>query len=382
MSEPGTPSGESAGSGGAAREVRGDVILYRLFDVGYAIQLGRAFDLLASSALERRRPVREGAQTIQIPNPPVTVALGALEVSCAGGTRNAELSARIFDFGLVSLRARVPAPPGVPWEQYTAFGSAVASDAAWGPVFDTARRDLLARIAPSVERPGEAPVSEDYVVYRVTGLHAGGARLPADALSEEDLARALLGETRPLSRATRRDLLSPRFSYFEDDLAVVTWNSALVLDPEPGESDVEYVLEFANAQLLELRFYDDALDRELPMLYARISEARRGFHVIGRGFGRLLVTLHTRVADATEVVERVENSLKVTQDVFLARLYATALEIFGGRTWRGGIDRKLGILRDAYVMLNAEAQAMRAEALEIVIVVLIVVEIAMGFALR
>src|SRR5438034_9751813 len=49
--------------------VHGEAIVYRLFDVGYAIALDRASDLLASSGPERRRPSRGEAQTIQIPNP-------------------------------------------------------------------------------------------------------------------------------------------------------------------------------------------------------------------------------------------------------------------------------------------------------------------------
>ena len=77
-------------------------------------------------------------------------------------------------------------------------------------------------------------------------------------------------------------------------------------------------------------------------------------------------------------MERVENSLKVTDDVFLARIYSAALEIFRGRTWRSGIDRKIAILRETYGMLNAESQARRSEVLEIIIVALIVIEIALA----
>ncbi len=68
----------------------------------------------------------------------------------------------------------------------------------------------------------------------------------------------------------------------------------------------------------------------------------------------------------------------MTDDVYLARVYGAALEIFRGRAWRSGIDRKLAIVREAYAMLNAEAQAARAEALEISIVVLIIVEILLA----
>jgi hypothetical protein len=184
-----------------------------------------------------------------------------------------------------------------------------------------------------------------------------------------------VGESRPLSAATQRELLSQRFSYFEDDLAVLAWNAALVVEPAAEDTDVQYVLEFANAQLLELRFDDALLDAEIPKIYDRVARARRGVHLLGLGFSRLLADLQTRVADATELVERVENSLKVTDDVFLARIYSAALEIFRGGTWRLGIDRKLAILRDSYGMLNAESQARRAEMLEIVIVLLIGFEI-------
>ena len=106
--------------------------------------------------------------------------------------------------------------------------------------------------------------------------------------------------------------------------------------------------------------------------------ARRGFHLMGRRFSRLLADLHTRVADATKMVERVENSLKVTDDVFLARIYAGALELFRGKTWRNGIDRKVTIVRETYDMLNAESQSRRSEVLEIIVVLLIAFEIALA----
>jgi uncharacterized Rmd1/YagE family protein len=91
-----------------------------------------------------------------------------------------------------------------------------------------------------------------------------------------------------------------------------------------------------------------------------------------------LSDLQTRVADITETAERVENALKVTNDVYLARIYAAALELFREQAWRHGIERKLGILRETYAMLNSEAQAARAELLEIAIVLLIVAELILA----
>jgi hypothetical protein len=223
-------------------------------------------------------------------------------------------------------------------------------------------------------------VSEKYVVYRLTALERDGVRTDAArALAEADVVPLLLNESRPLSAEARHDLMPHRLSYYEDDLAILTWENALVVDSAEGDTDVQLVLEFANAQLLELRFYDALLDAELPRMYERVARARsvpRSFP--SRRFAHVLSDLQTLVADSTELVERAENALKVTDDVYHAKVYAAALEIFRGRAWRSGIDRKLTIIRDTYSMLHDEAQARRSEALEIGVVALILLEIILG----
>ncbi|MDF1503116.1 hypothetical protein [Roseisolibacter sp. H3M3-2] len=365
----------------SALRVDGAAVVYRLYDVGYEIALDRALDLLAASAPERVRPVRGEAQALQIRNPPVTVILGHETVTVGDAARPVELSARIFDFGVVSLRARVDLPAEMPWDAFTAFGPALETAPALAASFAQHLRLLTERIAPAVERPALAPQTEDYVVYRLSRvLDAEGRPVAPSALRDVDVVPLLLNETRPLSEAARRELLPHRFSYYEDDLAILSWDNALVVEPRAHDTDVQFILEFANAQLLELRYYDALLDAELPRMYDRIAALRgSGRSMLRNRYAGLLAELQTQVADSTETVERAESALKVTDDVYLARVYLAALEIFRARAWRAGIDHKLAIVRETYAMLNGEAQAARAEALELAIVLLIVFEIVMAF---
>src|SRR5687767_2570188 len=107
----------------AGLRVTGGAVVYRLFDVGYEIHLDRTLALLAANAPVRERPLRGEAQAMQIANPPVGVTLGDERVVIDGRAHDATMSARIFDFGVVSLRLRVDAPHSIGWEEYWRFGN-------------------------------------------------------------------------------------------------------------------------------------------------------------------------------------------------------------------------------------------------------------------
>jgi len=161
---------------------------------------------------------------------------------------------------------------------------------------------------------------------------------------------------------------------------VLSWDRAFVLDTPEGAADIADVLELATAQLLELRYYDQLLDRELDRMYERVAQARGAYHILGgRRYASLARQLHRTVVEVTQITERVDNALKVTEDVYLARVYAGALELFRLRIWGATVNRKLAIMRDTYTALFDEAATARAELLELAIVVLIVFEIVFAF---
>ena len=282
--------------------VTGRATVYRLFDVGGEIHLDQVLAKLASSSPDRVRPVGGEAQAFEISNPPLTCSLGTEQLTVLGERRQVELSARIYDFGVISLRVRVDAGAPLTLAEFTRFGRAVDATREITELLEDEVIQLVERMGTAIERPRIAEVREDYVVYHVTDASGGDGGPPLrDVVRDVDLAPLLLGESRPLSEEARRELLPHRFSYYADDLAILSWDNALIVEPSGAVSDVEYILEFANAQLLELRYYDSLLDGELPKLYDRIEKARvRRRRFIGAGYSQLLGEMQTLVAEVTE----------------------------------------------------------------------------------
>ena len=336
-----------ADSNTTAARVSGWVTVYRSHDVDNAINLAVASEALSPVAAARARPARGEAQAIQIANPPLSIPLGAQVCWIDEAAFELTFSARVFDFGVCALQARISVAPGLSWEAFGALGPRLENARVVADAFSRSLDRVLPMLGRAVERPELSRVSESYVVFRITTLSSDdGATAAPSGLSDAAIALLLLNESQPLSSGARAELLHHRFSYYEDDLAVLTWDNALVIDPRTADEDVEYVLEFANAQLLELTVYDAALDEELPQVCDRIAAAR-GYGVAThptsskRPLRHVLAGLQTRVADVTETVERAENARKVTDDVYLARLYAGALDLFRATAWRRGIDANL-----------------------------------------
>jgi hypothetical protein len=357
--------------------VSGSVAAYRLVDVGYVIDLRRAADVLGAQIRGPARLYRAHAEGIEIRVPPLLVQLEPSDLVVDGQTYHVEVSAHLFDFGVCSLRLTAPVTD-LSWDQFVAFGKAFDRSDSMRACLASEIRALVERLQPAIDRPDTSEIVEDYTVFRIDRLERNdGSRIDAQSMATVDLIPLLSTEERRLSPESQYELVSRRFSYYADDLVVITWDAALIIDPDRSDHDVEYVIEFANAQLLELRVYDAQLDGELPTLYDRIEERRR-VPALTRRYRPLLSELQTRVADITEIVERADNGFKVVNDVYYARVYLAALEVFRQHAWRRGIDRKLRIFRDTYSMLNAEAQAWRAELLEVMIILLFVADIAIS----
>jgi hypothetical protein len=359
----------------------GAIIALRLFDIAYSIDLKRVEDLWSQGSgrsTSRSRLSSTPPKALTFDVPPVLLTMNPVMLEIEGVSHQASVSARLYDFGVVALSVRVPAMD-LSWKDYSVLCEAVdrsiGPNAPGGP-WQNLLKQISDSLTPAMTRPNASTLEEDHLVAIVQKWDKPviGADLPELI----DLVPILSGENRPLSEKTRKDLLKQRFSYYEDDLVVMTWDRAFIYEPR-SDSDVSDILEVANAQLLEFRYYDELLDDELPRMYELVKQARRATNLLApRRFADLARKLYTLVAEVTELTEKADNVLQVTEDVYLARIYLAALEIFRVPTVSAAVDRKLFIVRETYAALYAEASGSRGELLEVAIIVLIVIEIAIA----
>ncbi len=362
--------------------VSGHVTALRLFDLAYAIDLGLAETLWAGQDRQGARSRLTGTppKAVSFGEPPLGLVLPPAQLVLEEGgqlTLEVGVTARLYAFGVVTLAVQVPAD-GLSWAGFTARVNAVEAAIGteteigfWHTLLDLLRDP----IGPALTRPNRSDLEEDYLVATV---HQFGEPVLASTIGRDlDLVPLLSGETRKLADGARADLLSRRFSYYTDDLVILTWDRAFIYEPR-RDTDVADVIEVANAQFLQMRYYDELLDAELPRMYDLVAEATRRLSRGPRRFAGLARRLYTLVAEVTELTEKVDNALQVTEDVYLARVYAAALDLFRVKAVSAAVDRKLSIIRDTYSALYDEAASSRAGLMEAAIIGLIIVEIVLA----
>ena len=236
---------------------------------------------------------------------------------------------------------------------------------------------LLEVIGNAANQARVAPVVEDYVIFHIETFTQAFNASRFCSEHGHQIAQILRAERQVLSDQEFEDAISARISFGIEDLTIVDWNAALLVDRE-GE-DIRAVLDFANVELLEMRYLDQRLDRALDHAYDALS--RRSLNLL-RIFGYYSAALR-RVAelqvDNAILFEGVNNTLKLLGDQYLARVYRLVNKRFHLEEWDASILRKLETLESIYEKISDQAANRRMEILEWVIIILIAASIALEF---
>ena len=248
------------------------MIVYRLFDVADEIDLDLVQALWTSrnKIASRLRLDRISTKSITFKDPPVLVELGSHDMKLGNGTYLTEVKARIFDLGVISLILRIHFEDDVTFDEY--MDMSIVSENMPEDEIRSYLDAVLETIRPACSNERVSDFDEDFVVYYFQ-----------DKVPENwDIVPLLLKDRTPVSPETRAETLANRFTY-ADDVCYLAWDSAVVYDPS-GSLDVPDLLEFANAQFLELRYYDNALNEAIDRTYDELEAAEKGIVFIDEIF--------------------------------------------------------------------------------------------------
>jgi hypothetical protein len=235
---------------------------------------------------------------------------------------------------------------------------------------------LLNLIKPAVTKLNISSFVEDYVIYQIEAFETAVPVQELTSTHAAEVAQVLRAESRQLSADEVADALSHHISYRRDDVVIIDWNAALVIDTEA--EDVLTVLEFANVELLEMRFLDQRLDEALGLAYERLNKRSRRWFPFRSNPSDLRDVSQWQV-DSAILFEGVNNVLKLLGDQYLARLYRLVAERFHLTEWDASILRKLETLESIYQKLSDQVVTRRMEVLEWIIIVLFVISIVLPF---
>lgn len=343
------------------------VWVYRIYDIADEIDLRRVERTLSpDKPTTRLKLSRVRPKSIHIDNPPVSVDLGNMTLNLNQQSYQLTAHARVFDLGVVSVVLKIQLPADIKYEDVLDLSVFLYHTDDLEAVFEAYLKILTNNLG--ITMPDGAEIfTEDFVIYFFRRWDHSWNPTPI-----------LLAEKEPLSPQTEKETLKNSFSYGLEDMAVITWDSALVYDSE-GSTDVPDLLEFATTQLLELRYYDSLLSAELDNMHGAIEMADKyGWWGRLRQYRRIMKKLMETVIDITEITEKIQKQLKVTEDVFYARVYGSALTIFRTKEWLDSIQHKVNLIQRNYSMLSDEVINRRSLLLEIAIVALFIFEVVLG----
>ncbi len=349
----------------------GTAYVLRLIDVGAAIDLDAAIARLKSWTVVRgpstlRGPLGAGAGGVVLSQSPVDVEVGEREV----GEATAWVRVRLFEFGIAAVRFALPVDVS-DGDALVSLAASVEDDAGFDDEARSLWRQLVRDLGPAVKQPSSNDFVEDYSVFVLPEPPGPSER------RDELLARLLLGEDdpRPLARQQIDEALARGIHYFADDLVLVDYDAAVVLDPT-GAAELVDIFELASAHLLELRYYDQLLSRSVATLVTEATRHRRQW--FRSPFSDLTERALLLVLEVGELADSFSHAITLMGDTYSVQVYQLASERLRIAEAAAAVHQKLEALTRSAEALNGHVESRRGVALEALVVILIMVEVALA----
>lgn len=357
----------------ASDRYTGEVAFIFAYDIAYDLQRQKLNTLLGHPVVDinldsNKRTPRElflyRAQMVQLPPMFIDVENKRVE---------AKRTLRLLPTGAVSVKFKIPFT-GKTLRSLTSYHTPT-----FGPVDLQQEARKLAKtvqeeLGEACVRPNlDLPAAEAYTVFCIhhTPNEAGVANLRKWLQENRNQIAALLTqEERPeeLSEEEAAESTGQSISYYTQDIAVIDWDAALLVDTPTNAQEALYIIELANLQLAELEAYDRILDGVLDRAYRDLQSK-------GVRRSSVLKELKEIRIDMARFSDELSNATKFLGDWHYARLYHLLSKRFHLHDWQETITAKLRTLDDLYEMLKTEHTNRLMLILEATIVAFFLIEI-------
>ena len=369
------PPAESNLRGRASAKMiaRGYFRILNFFDIAEAIDLERLRALLGPQAAPRSHGfVHLTPEYAQAQYPPLEESLEQLVLPSG---EKLDTKIKYYWFGVAAVHLATPFQCDL--------DNLCGDSYRWmnAPEVEKAAEDLLRarleRLRPALIKPSAKWLDEDYLVIDIQSAQDQDGHPPSAAhLLEhygDQITELVRGELTPLSAAERDEILRGALSYYPTDLIVAGWAAALVYDKPDATSAIIDLLEYANTQLLEFRFYDELLTTLLSNVYSSLEggESFLSRLRLPRRAGRL----NRLRLDIMDLSERTEYAVKFISDTYYARVYRVISSKIGVEDYKALVSEKLKTAGELYDFMVAQFNERRMFLLELVVAVLVALDV-------
>ena len=354
----------------------GEVVYIYAFDVAYDTArkpirelLGQPVAQFAVDASKRspRQLFFYKPQMIRLPPMERIGPLGAVRV---------EHVIKLLPVGAISITVRVPFAVNHV-EDLVAFHDLQFSNGSLHEEVQRLAQEVVAELRGHLIRPQpQLPEEEAYTVFCLTAPVLNAANEPTTAeqwfqAHRRQIAGLLTQEEKAerLSKQEAEESTARYLSYYDNDLVVIDWDAALLVDEPQDFDETLYIMELANLQLAELEAYDRLLDDALDRSYRDLGERPL------RSRGDILRELREIRIDMARFNDELSNITKFFGDWHLARIYEKISSRFHLADWHRTINGKLKTLDDLYLILKQDQNNRVMVWLEITIVLLFVIDL-------
>ncbi len=294
------------------------------------------------------------------------------------GPADITISLKMFPVGVVSYKIQVSFTDESLATLISYYSLCIIEDGIKRPIEDYVEMlhaTVVSAIKDNMVRPYNVKVEpETHTVFCTTSIGEHGT----SKLEMKQAAVLLANEvdSSTISDDIIADKIRYAYSYYKNDLFLIDWDAALIVEPSGDYEFILLTIELANLQLLELRTYDQYFDRVLSKAYEDIQNifSKRNFL---KSPAKILKDLSENKIDFARVNDYIVNISKFFGDWYLAKVYTITSERFYLSKWNEIVNKKMDMLNSLYVMLNQENVNKRLIILEFLVVLLFIIDVVL-----